>query len=408
MLAMAAVWNLTATAASAVAQWAVLAACARLAGAEALGELAWAAALVLPLHLVAGLQQRTALGAKAPGGDGNHLRLRLATGLVVIVAVAVWAWAPGLPATVAVTALWLAAARAAEGLGEVPLGRLQHGERFAAIAVLQAIRAGLIGLGALAGLMWWGGAVGAAAGWCAGSCLALGAAELPRLRRDPAVAPLPLPAWSLFLRLWPLGVSLGLAALVGSIPRLVLGEVEGARGLAWYAAAATVAALVAQVAGAAAPATSTRIAASPDPAAIRRLHRHLMCAAVVVALGAAAVAWGCGGWGLALLFGPDFATAGTLLALLCVVSAVDGGAMAAGTVLTARGAWLHQVPMLVAAAAVALAVAWLAVPRWGAWGAVAALAAAHALRWVWGEALVARLISRLPAPAPAGPPPPPR
>lgn len=383
-----AAWNLAAAVALAAGQWAALAAVARLSGLAELGSLAWAMAVVLPLHLAAGMQQRTAIIAGGPGTPGQHLRLRAVTGAAAALLAVAIGWLHGPEA--AVVAGLLGAARAIEGLGEVALGFRARDHGFAAVAAAQAGRALALAAGATAGAM--GGACGAAAGMAIGSAAALLLCELPLLRRaEAAAAAEPLASSALFRHLAPLGAALALAALAGSLPRLVLEDLAGPAALGAFAAAATLAAAVATLGQAWLPGAARRLGrlhAAGDVVAMRSLACRLGAALGAAALAAAALAWPFGGAVLVAIFGPGLAGAGPLLCLLLVATAVDLAAGPAGALLTAAGAWRQQAAPLAAAAAAAAGAAVLLVPAWQAAGAALALLAAHALRLGWFAALV--------------------
>jgi O-antigen/teichoic acid export membrane protein len=387
-------WGLAISAASVAGQWGVLAVAARGGSLAMLGELAWALALVLPVHLVAGLQQRTALAAGTDGGLADHLRLRGATALVTLVSCTALAWGLHGAQAAASTAL-VALARGWEGLGEVALGLATRAGRLPLVAAVAWVRALALPGGAVAGLAFGGGVLGLAAGMAVGSALAC-AIELPLARGAPHGAPTP-PA-ALLRRLWPLGAGLALAALVGSLPRLLLERSAGPAALGTFAAAATVATAWTTAALSWGPGASVRfgeLGRAGDAVGIRRLQRRLAAVGVVGSVVLAAPAWILGDWGLALLFGPQPAGAGALLGALVAVAALDLAAAPSGYALTAGGCWLEQLPVLACAAAIAAGVTALLAPAWGVFGAVAGLAAAHAVRLAWLAALLARWCDRL-------------
>jgi len=386
-----AAWSLISAVANALGQWLALAVVARLCGASGLGELAWAMAAVLPIHLVAGLQQRSAILAGSPGSPRDHLRLRLATGLATLLAAALAGALHG-PGAAAVCVL-VAAARFSEGLGEVALGFRARAGRFDHVAVAQLVRATLVAGGTALGAWRGGDALSAAAGMAAGSALTL-LVELPLLRGAAGVAHAP---GMLLVRLAPLGLALGLAALAGSLPRLVLEAVAGSAVLGTYAAAASLAAAAAAVGQAWGPGSSLRLSAMHrvgDAAGMRRLCWRVALGTATCAVIGAAIAVAFGDRIMGMAFGAGFAGGGLVLAGLLAVTAIDLAAAPASYALTAAGVWRAQVPMLAAATAAAGLFALVAIPPLGIAGAVLAVAMAHLVRLLWAGCLLHALLDR--------------
>ncbi len=388
-----AAWSLISAVANAVGQWLALAAVARICGASGLGELAWAIAAVLPIHLVAGLQQRSAILAGAPGAPRVHLRLRLVTGLAMVAVAGMIGLLHGQAA--AGVCMLVGLARTCEGVGEIALGFRSRLGRLDHVALAQVARAVLVAGGTALGAWLGGNATSAAVGMAGASAVTL-LVELPLLHRALASGE-PLTAWPLATRLAPLGVALGLAAVAGSLPRLILEAYAGAAVLGTFAAAASLAAAAAAAGQAWGPGCSLRLAAmhrAGDADGMLQLCRRVALGTALAALaGAAVMAFG-GSWVMTLAFGSAFAPAGPVLAGLLAATAVDLAAAPAGYALTAAGVWRPQVPMLAASAVIAGVVAVVAIPGWGIYGAVIALVAAHGFRLAWSFRMVHALLDR--------------
>lgn len=398
MLARATAWTLLSNAAMAVSQWAVLAVCARQVSTAALGEMAWAMAVVLPLHLCAGLQQRTAVATAGPGTMVQHIRVRVVTSLIVAIAAGGIAWSA--PIGVVAITLWLALARGAEGIGEIALGQRQRAHGFAAIAGAQVARAGLQITGAVVGAWFGHSSEAIAAGVAIGSVAALLMAELPLLVRSRSHSDEARADWPLFMTLLPLGLALGLTALAGSAPRLVLEAEHGPEMLGWFAAIAAAVAVLNQVVGAMVPGLSTTLAEAGRVRDTVRIRRLVLLFALI-GLAAALVAGGAslflGGPVLAWIFGREFAQLGPELTLLCMATAVDLLALPVCVALTALGVWRQQIAMLAAMVVVATVVAWLAIPQGEIAGVSLALASAYLLRLVWAIMLLGMRLAQLDA-----------
>ncbi|MEK7414189.1 MAG: hypothetical protein AAB263_12815 [Planctomycetota bacterium] len=398
VLAKATAWTLMSNAAMAASQWAVLAVCARLVSTAALGELAWAMAVVLPLHLCAGLQQRTAVATAGPGTVTEHIRVRLVTATVVALVATIVACSA--PASVLAMTLWLALARGAEGIGEIALGRQQRVNGFAAIAWAQAARAVLQIVGAVVGVWLGHSAVAIAAGVAAGSVVALLAVELPLIARVPMLPDQSRRAWPLLVTLLPLGAGLGLYALATSVPRLVLEAQYGHAALGLFAGVAAAVALLNHVVGAMTPGAATTMAEAGragDAAGIRRLVAQLAGLGIAAAWASAMLSWFIGGPVLTLIFGRDFADLGRDLAVLCGATAIDLAALPVCVALTALGVWREQLPMLAVMVGVAALAAWFAIPHYGLAGVSLALAIAFCVRLVWATSLLRARLAQLAA-----------
>src|SRR5690606_2476490 len=172
-------WSSFGTSAQAGATWLNLVVLARLGGAETVGTLALATAIVAPIFALTNLQLRPIQATDARGriSFSTVLGLRLLTSGLAALGVAVWA---GFAARdLGPVVFFVALAHAFESLSDVAHGRLQRAERLDRVARAQAAH-GLIGLGLLAGsYALTGSLVWAAAGLALAGLAVFALVDLP-------------------------------------------------------------------------------------------------------------------------------------------------------------------------------------------------------------------------------------
>lgn len=384
----------------AVCQWGVLAVLAKLGTPELVGAYALALAISAPAFQLSGLQLRALLVTDASRAVpfANYLGLRLATASAALLGVMALA-AFTLDRGAALVVVLVALAKTIEAVSDIGYGLLQREERMDRIALAHVLRGGLMLL-AFGGAFWLTASLPVALSALLGAWIVvLVGYERRQLYRFGASL---RPRWSgpkarrLVGLGWPLGVVMLLISLDTNAPRYVIEAVLGSGELGLFAALAYVGmagSLTANALGQAASARLSVLYAQGERASFRRLVGRLL--GVVGGLGAAgvALAWLIGPTLLALLYTPEYAVRPVLFVGLMGVTVLGMLASVLGYAMTAARRFRAQVPVFGAALGVGFGVAVVAVPAYGLWGAVAALAASACVRLV-GSALVLRFSLR--------------
>lgn len=380
---------------------------AKLCPVEELGRFAVALAWAAPVMLAARMQLRSVLAADAQG----RLPLGLAVqtrGLATAAALAVIAvLAFGLASPPTAWAVTLAAlSRAAEDAGDLPLGLAQRAGAWPAIArsfVLHGV-GGAAALGvALASGRGLLGAMGAALAWQLGVTLLHDWRVAP-----PGAAALEWTPWRAALGAARSNAALGGAAALVSlnayVPRYAVERFLGLEAVGVYTALAQLALignLAVQAVGQAAVAPLGK-AFHEDPRAFRARLPGLLAFAALAGGAGLIGAYAAGGWGLALLYTPEYARQRDTLVWLMAAAALTYITAILGYALVAAGERSAQLRIFAVSTAVSLAASLAATPFWGLLGAAAALLAAWAVAAA-GAALALR--RRLRACRPTAPSP---
>ncbi|HLV60509.1 MAG TPA: oligosaccharide flippase family protein [Fredinandcohnia sp.] len=398
-------WSFFGTMAHAGAKWLNLVVLARLGGAETVGTLALATAIVAPIFALTNLQLRQIQATDARGriSFSTVLGLRLLTSGLAALGVAVWA---GFAARdLGPVVFFVALAHAFESLSDVAHGRLQRAERLDRVARAQAAH-GLIGLGLLAGsYALTGSLVWAAAGLALAGLAVFALVDLPSLRQIGGLARPALPRDELTVLLrsaLPLGGTMMLVSLLGQFPRYFLEGAAGRGELGVFAALYQLVAAGNLVITAVAQAASPRLANAAhagDLRAFRRLAGRLYAVIAAISLGGILLSLVAGEIILLHLFGPEFAGRVDALVLLAVAGSVGFASTVPGYGLTAAGAHGVQLPLFAGIAAVSFALCALLVPTHGIRGAAFAMMGTHLVQWLASEAILRARLRRLGAAA---------
>jgi O-antigen/teichoic acid export membrane protein len=177
----------------------------------------------------------------------------------------------------------------------------------------------------------------------------------------------------------PLGFTLMLTSLTANVPRYAIETYEGTRELGIWAAIASFVTVGSTVVNAVGQTALTRVArrfAEGDPAGVRRIAWRMV--GIAMGLGAAGtlVATIAGRPLLALLYRPEFAAYADVLVWMLLAASLGWAASMLGYVSTGMRAFKQQSVLLGVSAVVSAVVSFVAVPVFGLWGAVAAVAAA--------------------------------
>jgi O-antigen/teichoic acid export membrane protein len=394
-------WNLVGSVFAAAAQWLQLVIVARIGGATAAGEFAYALALCQPVMALASLNIR-ALQASDVRGEyrfREYRRLRLVMTGAALAAVAILAWQRADTGAWAVLAA-VAAMRAADLITDVYYGQWQRHERMHAIGANTALT-GLLSVGFMtAGSRFGGGLAHAAAGGAAGAWLGVVVIHV-WTRRDSVLGPtLTLDAapvgWGRVMRLGvaavPLGAIILLSSLQHNVPRYFVHEHGGDALLGLFAAANNLTSagtiLVSAVGSAAIPRLSALWQAG-DVVAFGRFTRRAVVLGASIGLAGAFVSWLVGSDVLAVVYRPDFASGAPMLVVLSVYAGTQAMGSFLGYALTSARVITIQ-PFLLAGTLGALAASCaVLVPSSGGVGAAWGLVLAGSLQVV-GSVFVLR------------------
>lgn len=410
-LGVSVLWTVTGYVVYMACQWAMLVVVARLGSPEKVGEFALGVAVSAPVILFTNLGLRRIQVTDAAGRFrfGDYFGLRLLMDAVALGAIGAIAGASGYGSSIVGAILAMGAAKAVESMIDVVLGVLQRGERMDLVARSMALR-GVVGVSALAAGMASTGSVAAsvllmAAGWAAVFLLH----DLPnasRLLKAGGAEGGIRPRWErpilgrLFRLALPLGLVTTLAALMATVPTVLIEKFLGAAELGVYTALVYAWAASHRIASAMGEAASARLArhfAEGRKAAFTRVMAALAGLAgggALLALGIAVVA---GRPLLNVLYGPVYGARADLLTGFMLVSVASNVAIVLDYGMTAMGRLKIQ-PLLYGGALLLFAALCIrTIPAQGLAGAVRALGIVSAAQGLCSLAVVARALVRFPA-----------
>lgn len=394
-------WSFVGTLVHAGAKWLNLVVLARLGGAETVGTLALATAIVAPLYALTNLQLRQIQATDASGRFSFStvfgLRL-LGSGLAALGVAAYAALAQG---GLGLVLFFVALALGFESLSDVVYGRLQRAERLDRVARSMAAH-GILGILFLAGgYAATGSLVVAAAGLALAGLLVFLLLDLPALRSLGSVPRPALPGAELRLLLrsaLPLGGTMMLVSLNGQLPRYFLEGAAGRSELGVFAALYQLVAAGNLVIAAVAQAASPRLANfahAGDLPAFRALGARLYGLIALVSLGGILLSAVLGELILLHLFGPEFAARVDVLVLLAVAGSIGFFCTVPGYGLTAAGAHGVQLPLFAGIAAVSAALCALLIPAHGLRGGAYAIMGTYVVQFLASEGILRARLRRL-------------
>lgn len=396
-------WSFGGTLVHAGAKWLNLVALARLGGAEIVGTLALATAIVAPIFALTNLQLRQIQATDARGrfSFSTVLGLRLSTSALATLGVAAYGvFGEG---GLAPVLFFVALAHAFESLSEVIYGRLQRAERLDRVARSMGAH-GLLGILFLAGGYAATGSLAVAtAGQALASLLVFSFLDLPALRgvgasglprpRLPAVELRPLLQSAL-----PLGGTMMLVSLNGHLPRYFLEGSAGRTELGVFAALYQLVAAGNLVISAVAQAASPRLAnyaAAGDRRSFRRLSGRLYGVIALVSVGGILLSLVLGETILFHLFGPDFAAHADALVLLAVAGSLGFFCAVPGYGLTAVGAHGVQLPLFAGITGASALLCALLIPTHGIFGAAFAIMGTYLLQFIASSLVLRARLGRM-------------
>jgi O-antigen/teichoic acid export membrane protein len=377
----------------AASQWAVLSLIAKLGSSEMLGRYALALAIVTPVAYLSHMNLRAVLatdvGLARPFGD--YLRVRLATTAAGLAVIAGLVLASHYPWPVVSVTLVAGFVLAADNLSDIYYGALQRHERMIPIARSTVAR-GLLAAAAMGVTLWWTRSLLAAVAAMAAARFAiLLAHDVPVATAGESLASSGSRAqWEILRTALPLGVTLMLTSLIGSLPRYAIEHRSGTVELGYFAAVAsflTVGTTVVNALGQSATPRLARYFNDGDRRGFGRLTVKLVAIAILLGLAGVAVAAVLGSSVLRLMYRPAYAAYSGLLVGLMAAGSLNYVASMLGYVITSTRAFNVQVPLLAAAAGASGLASWILVPRLGIAGAAWALAVAWLVQ-IAGEAAV--------------------
>lgn len=388
-------WAFAGNGIQAASQFAILVVLARLAGQEALGQVALATAVATPIFLLTGLQLRASQASDAAGlfRFADYFGVRV-TGVVlgILTTVAMVAVA-GYERTTALVILAYAGTKAVEALADVHYGYLQQRERMFPISRSCAMR-GLLNVVVVGGVLWLGGGVVLAVVAFGVSSLAVllahdvrAAAPLLKAEAQQRLPRLHGPTARRIVRVsLPLGFVMLAVSLRVYLPRLFVEHSLGTAELGMFApiaALATAGTLVVSALGQSATPRLARYFHGGDLRAFRRLVARLLLVGAGLGICGLLVAGTAGELILRLLFGPQFARGADLLVWVMAVAIIEYLASVLGYVVTAARRFAVQLPLFATTALACAAACSVLVPRHGLVGAA----------WGWGGAVLLELVA---------------
>jgi O-antigen/teichoic acid export membrane protein len=403
-------WALLGNVVFAASQWGMVVAVARTGTPANVGQFALGLAISSPvIHLTnCGLRPVLAVDVAETYTFGQYLRLRLVSILPALALVFGIASAVASDRTAWTMATLIAAAKCVESVSDIYYGLMQRAQRQDFIARSQVIRGPLSVAALYAGTRLTGSVVAGILGWLLSAAAVLFLHD-QRAGWRPAAAPteprqraIDTNRWKLrgLLRAtWLLGVSLMLMSLGTNIPRLFVERYRGASDLGVFAAMTMLISAGGLAVGAlcqsAVPVLANYFAARDARAYGRLMLRMLV---QVSALGVAAVLGAiiAGPFILRAVYGPAYAAyARELLPWLIAVGAIGYLTNVLFYGMTASQAFRAQAPIFLVSNAICAVSCLLLLPRFGLYGATAAIGLAAIFEVAVAGALNYRAITTL-------------
>jgi O-antigen/teichoic acid export membrane protein len=380
-------WTLLGNVLYAAAQWAMLVVMAKLTNAESVGRFALGLAVTAPVLMFTNLQLRAVQSTDASRRVrfGDYLGVRIATSAVALLVIGGIVTVSGYPRQTAFVVLAVGLAKVVESLSDVLYGLFQQHERMDRIAHSMIAR-GTLALAALGLAIWFTrsvliGVLGMALAWA----LVLVVSDLPGRSID-GERPPDMRGWRVRALDWiqisatgfPLGVVMLLISLNVNIPRYFIEAANGERALGLFAALSSVLVAGNIVVNALGQSASPRLAKLWADGRRQAFHTLVLKLLVVgVALGASGIvaAAAIGRPFLAIVFTPEYAEQSSVFTVLMISAAIGFVGSFLGYALTAVRAFAVQVPLFAVSCLATAIVSWLAIPRFGLFGAAYALVA---------------------------------
>jgi len=379
-------WTFAGNVVNAVCQFGVLAVLARLGSPGMVGQLVLGLSIAAPVMALTMLQLRNVQVTDARGeyGFGDYFATRIVWTVLGMAIITGWACFSGFEAETAWVVMLVGLTKCIESVSDIVRGLFQRLERMDYSGTSLMLK-GVGTLGAVSLLLWYTGSILPAAAAmvvvAAGLLATYDARQATRLltadaRQGGAVQRFrPRFAREAVLGLtWtalPLGIVMFLISFQVNIPRYVLQVYDGEEALGYFGALVYPMVAATMVTAALGQSASPRLARYylDDFAAYRTLLRKLLL--VAAGLGAALVVGTAllGRPALALLYGADYAQYHREFLVLAIAAAIQLLASSLGYGLTAGRFFRTQVVLVIISCSIAIAAAFVLVPRWGVMGA---------------------------------------
>lgn len=366
-------------------QWLVVASIAKYYGLSAAGQYALAGAITTPVFTFLSLNLRTVQASRtlldAEGGLLGALRgTTLTLASVITIAIAQLAAGLSLPMTLTIAVVAL---KVLDGISDLNYGRLQSERKFARIASSQIARGvalcGIVSVSALLGIKLEMAILLVTALWGI-IIIALEMSGDRRIMPKEIGHILTCSSWAalarLFIRLFPLGIAVGLMQAHNSASRIMLGHFGDQRLVGIFACLFYVAfiphLMMTALGQRFTPELGERIRAGDD-LGFRHLTRRLLLFAVALHVITVAGSVLCGKEVLVAIYGDQFSAQRNELIKMSLCASTSVYIVAIGFPLTALADYKIQVFVFGAALAANCGVGWWAIPRLHVSGAALAL-----------------------------------
>jgi len=389
------IWAITGNVIYAVCQWGMLLLIAKLSTATAMGLFALGLAISSPIIMMAGLGLRSVQATDAAGefSFSSYWKLRLSGLLLAFVAMALVCLVAGYGRTASGVVMLIGSAKCTEALSDIVFGKFQQKERMDLVARSMMIK-GIASLGFFAVILTLSSSLLLAiGGWLAVWAAVLLLYDIPHvvaLIKDEGPtglsgwgrtlfgASIDLPVHAKLAKIsMPLGMVVGLSALVPSIPRYIIEHRLGVEQLGFFAALAYLTTPGNVVVSAIGYAASPRLAVHFNAREAEK-YRHLLIRVVILGICIGLLqfaAFGIGGGALlALLLNDQFKAGLPLLYVLLLVAILSYAFGLLGVGITAARQFKIQLYIGVGLSIMTLVLAVILVPLWGLYGAALSIA----------------------------------
>jgi O-antigen/teichoic acid export membrane protein len=385
-------WTVAGNAANGLSQWAVLSVIAKLGSAEMLGEYALAAAVTLPVAMLAHLNMRAVLATDVKGAHSfaDYRAARLIANAAAALAFVTFSLAKG--GLVGAAIFLLGISLLIENTSDLLYAVMQRRDRMDLIAKSMILRSGL-SMVFVAGAVWLLRDVASA---CAGLLLSrLATLILVDRRYGQTEAGVRHDPWAVLRVSLPLGFTLLLISLTTNVPRYAIEHFLGTRELGIFAAVASFVALGSTFVNAMGQSVLTRLAkhfATRDYARMRRAAWQLAAFTFALSFVGTALAVFVGRPVLRLLYRPEFAEYNQVLAVILAAAGFGWTAAMLGYVTTGMRMFKAQTVLVAAAAATSALVSYASVPSLGLYGGALAIGTAGLVQLIGQVYLLSRAL----------------
>jgi O-antigen/teichoic acid export membrane protein len=393
-------WLLSGNVLYSACQWGIVWAIARLGSTQQVGEYALGMAISAPIMLFGNFQLRALIASdlKETFALGQYLSFRFVSLGLGMLLIAILAFATQADQGVARVILLVGLAQAMDFVSETFYGVMQREERLDRLS-RSLLMKGPIALGALVAVMYLThNLLYALAGLVAGRLTILllwdSRLEFARRRLRAHLAWQSRKALQLFRLALPLGIVSMLVSVNANIPRYFLEAWGGSSALGIFSAIASLLSagtLIVSAMGQSLFVPVAQACAAGDVAGYRTFLLQAVALAAALGISAISIALLFGQRILLTVFGPAYSSQSWLLVLLMIAGAISFIASSLGYIMTAARSFNPQVVLMALSAAVAAAASAWFIPRYGSYGAAAAIAASALVQLCGTIVILARI-----------------